>query len=98
MTTTEKITAPFAKTAVDALNRWQACDWTHPFTCGNDRSDAAHVAYAKAHGLGDTGILTATRHGWVCPVCGYKQTWAHAFMLQTPPRPPWIDADGKVQL
>ena len=25
--------------------------------------------------------LLATSQGWVCPVCGYKQDWAHDFML-----------------
>lgn len=89
MTAIEKITAPFPAAAVLALNRWQACDWTHPFTCGN-RNTPEHHAYAKAHGQGDHGILVATRDGWVCPVCGYRQAWAHEFMLQVPPRPPWI--------
>jgi hypothetical protein len=89
MSLPERINAPFSATAVAALNRWQACGWTHPFTCAN-RNTAEHVTYAEAHGQGDHGILTATREGWVCPVCGYSQKWAHEFMLKVPPRPPWM--------
>ena len=25
--------------------------------------------------------LIATEEGWVCPVCDYKQNWAHDFMM-----------------
>lgn len=28
------------------------------------------------------GALVATRHGWVCEECDYRQTWAHEFMLR----------------
>lgn len=86
---TMKLDAPFTREQMDALNRWQRCGWVHPFTCVH-RNDAAHHAYATAHGQGDHGILVATRAGWVCPVCGYEQAWAHDFMLQLPHRPPWI--------
>ena len=24
--------------------------------------------------------LIATKDGWICPVCGYTQNWAHSFM------------------
>ena len=24
--------------------------------------------------------LIATENGWLCPVCGYTQNWAHSFM------------------
>ncbi len=24
--------------------------------------------------------LIATKDGWICPVCGYEQNWAHSFM------------------
>lgn len=27
--------------------------------------------------------LIATKEGWICPVCNYKQDWAHKFMTQT---------------
>lgn len=26
--------------------------------------------------------LVATENGWICPVCGYTQNWAHLFMMQ----------------
>lgn len=89
MSTPERITAPFTPQAVMALNRWQECTWTHPFTCG-DRNTPEHHAYAEAHRQHDHGILVATRRGWVCPVCGYAQDWAHEFMLTLPARPPWM--------
>lgn len=73
---------------VAKLNEWQACPWVHPFTCGGDRGDAAHRAYAAEHG-GDFGQLFATVDGWICPVCDYRQTWAHRFMFSgAPPDPP----------
>jgi hypothetical protein len=45
----------------------------HPFTCGN-RDDHPEIA-------GDKGILVPTTRGWICPICDYKQDWAHDFML-----------------
>jgi len=69
---------------VKALNDWQGCVHLHPFTCGNNRMDEAHIAYQKEHG-GDFGQLVATENGWICPVCGYKQNWAHNFMMQPLP-------------
>jgi hypothetical protein len=26
--------------------------------------------------------LIATENGWICPVCDYKQGWAHSFMAE----------------
>jgi hypothetical protein len=26
--------------------------------------------------------LIATENGWICPVCDYKQNWAHNFMTE----------------
>jgi hypothetical protein len=83
-----KVVSPFTRTQVVALNRWQRTPWVHPFTCGN-RDAPGHRAFAKAHRHSDHGILTATRDGWLCPVCGYRQDWAHDFMLNVPARPPW---------
>lgn len=60
---------------VAALNASQE-GYGHPFTCGGERGDEAHRAYADEHG-GDLGQLVATPRGWVCPVCDYRQTWAH---------------------
>ncbi len=75
----DRITAPWTPAEVEALNLYQQEGRLHPFTCGGDRGDPAHRAYAAEHG-GDNGQLVATEEGWVCPVCRYKQDWAHAFM------------------
>jgi hypothetical protein len=76
----EQIKAPWSQEQIDALNRYQREGNFHPFTCGGNRSDAAHKRYAEEHGDRDWGLLVATPEGWVCPVCGYKQNWAHGFM------------------
>lgn len=34
--------------------------------------------------------LIATNDGWICPVCDYKQKWAHKFMAEKP-RPSAFD-------
>lgn len=73
------IYAPWTDEQVAALNRWQACDWVHPFTCGN-RGDQDHE-----HTGGD--ILVATNAGWQCTSCDYTQNWAHDFMLKLPENP-----------
>lgn len=65
---------------VAALNASQG-SYGHPFTCGGDRMDDAHRAYAEEEG-GDFGQLIATRRGWVCPVCEYRQNWAHPFQFK----------------
>lgn len=66
---------------VAALNAYQARDDSHPFTCGSDnRGDEAHRAVQDEDG-GDLGQLVATRQGWICPACDYRQFWAHDFMF-----------------
>jgi hypothetical protein len=74
------VTAPWTLEEVAALNDYQQNGRFHPFTCGNDRSDDVHVAYAALHRDRDLGLLVATAGGWHCPVCGYFQNWAHDFM------------------
>lgn len=76
-----KIEPPWTPEQVAALNRWQRSPTVHPFTCGGDRGDAAHTAYALEHGQ-DKGQLVASVNGWFCPVCAYRQTWAHDFMVK----------------
>jgi hypothetical protein len=76
-----KITAPWDEATVTALNQWQLNGRVHPFTCGGERMDAAHTAYQLEHG-GDFGQMIATAEGWFCPVCNYRQDWAHDFMAQ----------------
>lgn len=73
--------APFTAEEVEALNAFQTLGGYHPFTCGNDRSDAEHRAYQKVHG-GDLGQLVAKEDGWHCPVCGYHQNWTHKVMIE----------------
>jgi len=68
-----QIRAPFTEAQVEALNRWQKNPEVHPFTCGSGhRKDARH--------LDGEGILVATKAGWICPFCDYRQNWAHDFM------------------
>jgi hypothetical protein len=76
----DKISAPWTMDQVDALNRYQRQGSFHPFTCGGERGDAAHKSYAQEKGDPDWGLLVATPDGWICPVCGYRQDWAHGFM------------------
>ena len=68
-----KITPPWSPEQVAALNAWQANGRVHPFTCGN-RDTPEHDK--------DGGQLIADKTGWRCPVCGYRQYWAHDFMVQ----------------
>ena len=70
--------APWTKDQVEALNHWQRHGQFHPFTCGN-RNDGNHHHEPE---YGDHGALRATKDGWVCPYCNYRQGWAHAFMLK----------------
>lgn len=64
-----KTTAPWSPAEVDALNRFQHYGFVHEFTCP-DAHDGANRA------------LVATKDGWICPHCDYKQDWAHKVMLQ----------------
>jgi hypothetical protein len=82
-----QISAPWTAEQVAALNRWQDAAHVHPFTCGGNRTDATHRAYQASHPDQDFGQLVATENGWACPACGYRQSWAHDFMLTTPPSP-----------
>ena len=76
------VKAPWPPDQVEALNRFQACEWVHPFTCGQ-RDRATHPTITN----GDFGVLIATENGWICPDCDYTQDWAHAHMLSAPPDP-----------
>lgn len=83
-----RIKAPFTPEQVEALNRYQADTRYHAFTCGRNRTDDAHRKYAAEHKQSDYGILVAAREGWICPVCGYRQEWAHGFMAEVGNRGP----------
>ena len=73
---------PWNDETVARLNEHQSDGRFHPYTCGGDRMDDAHRAYQSRYG-GDFGQLVATRDGWFCPACDYRQTWAHP--LPSPP-------------
>jgi hypothetical protein len=81
MSASKKVKAPWTAEQVKSLNGFQTESGMHPFTCGNNRTDAAHLAYAEQHG-GDWGELVATPKGWVCPApgCDYTQDWADEYM------------------
>ena len=65
--------APFTEEQVAALNAAQANPNLHPYTCGSGRrTDAAH--------LDGEGVLVATKTGWVCPYCDYRQDWCHTLL------------------
>lgn len=74
----KRIEAPWSQAMVDHLNAYQKVGLFHPYTCGGERMDQAHQDYAYQH-EGDYGQMIATTDGWVCPVCDYRQTWAHVF-------------------
>ncbi len=64
-----KITTPWTKEIVDALNAWQKQTTMHPFTC-LEHSDVP---------------LIATQEGWHCEAevgCDYTQNWAWDFMAK----------------
>lgn len=60
---------PWTQETVDALNERQKSGTVHPYTCGGNRTDAAH--------LDGEGVLVATVNGWMCPYCDYRQDWFH---------------------
>jgi hypothetical protein len=72
----DRITAPWSAEQVDALNRFQRAHFMHPFTC-------------PGHDGGGDRDLVATRAGWVCCHCDYRQDWAHSFMLDKPVEHMW---------
>lgn len=59
-----KVYAPWEPEVVMELNTYQAVERFHPFTC-------------ERHS--DTKLF-ATREGWECPECGYRQSWAHEWI------------------
>jgi len=77
------IKAPWTAEQVDTLNQFQRSPAIHPFTC-------------PGHAGGGDRTLVATRSGWICPHCDYRQDWFHDFMVRweaardclrlTPPR------------
>lgn len=74
MTDMERTQPPWNQEQVDALNAFQHAGMFHPFTCGLDHTNPEH--------LDGEGVLLATKDGWVCPYCPYRQGWAWKFMLE----------------
>lgn len=65
------IVAPWSDDVIEGLNRYQVSGVCHPYTCGSgNRKDVRHSD--------NEGVLQATRNGWVCPFCDYKQKYALA--------------------
>lgn len=60
------IRAPWTAEQIDALNAHQAQSQFHPYTCPNWHGDPA-----------ERRNLVATKDGWICRHCDYKQNWAH---------------------
>lgn len=71
MNMADKITAPWTPDQVDRLNRFQRLGYVHEFTCPDSHNGADRT-------------LVATKNGWICPHCDYRQDWAHAAMLDVP--------------
>ncbi|MBO0719048.1 MAG: hypothetical protein J2P55_17195 [Rhizobiales bacterium] len=67
------IRAPWSTDEIAALNRYQRRGMFHPFTCPH------HTGME-----GDDRMLFATRDGWICAHCDYRQDWAHRAMLTAP--------------
>lgn len=76
------VKAPWTDEQVANLNRWQKCGYVHEFTCPKD-----HAAEAGHHA---TVALYAHHSGWICPLCDYRQDWAHAMMTLGPPPNPLL--------
>lgn len=53
---------------VDNLNRYQKVGFFHEYTCRDDHDGAR--------------AMVATKHGLVCPSCGYRQTRVGTFQLE----------------
>lgn len=80
----KRIQAPFTLEQVEKLNAFQESNTFHPFTCcspDNIKECFRRNKTGKSY-KDNTGILTATLEGWICPCGKYKQDWAHAFMLE----------------
>lgn len=61
---------------VAMLEGRQADASLHPYTCGGDRTDRAHVWHAD-EACEEAGLLFPTVRGWKCPACDYRQFWSH---------------------
>ena len=60
-----KIETLWSEQTVKELNEYQNNGKFHPYTCINYHD-------------GDRNLI-ATKDGWICKHCDYKQNWAHQF-------------------
>ena len=65
------IRPPWTDEQVDGLNAYQKHAPFHEFTCRDDDCRAG-----KPDPRSRYAPLRATREGWVCDWCGYRQAWA----------------------
>lgn len=65
----DMVNVPWTPDQVASLNAFQQCDDWHPFTCANGCGDQQRHR-----------VLIARVDGWQCPICDYRQAWAHGFM------------------
>lgn len=77
MSELETIEAPWTDEQIEGLNHFQQAGYFHPFTCGNRDSNT----HPWRDGEPDFGLLVATKDGWICRDCEYKQYWAYSLML-----------------
>lgn len=63
--------APFTDEQVAILNAYQQRDDVHPYTC-----EAWHGEPAERRNL------VATKDGWRCRHCTYRQDWAHSIHFE----------------
>ncbi len=65
------IRTPWSDDDVELLNNYQMDGSGHPYTCEN-RGNGSHAITNS-----ETGMLVATRNGWICYDCDYRQDWAY---------------------
>jgi hypothetical protein len=88
-----RVQAPWSDEYVNRLNAHQNDNSRHPYTCGSgNRTDSRH--------LDGEGKLIATKWGWLCPFCDYRQSWAVGRFPEgeSPGRMPAADAPRKPSL
>ncbi len=74
----ESLKVPWTDEQVKNMNAWQQCGWVHPFTCGG-----------KIDGKDCRADLIATKDGWICKHCDYKQYWCLDIQANSPPPSPY---------
>ena len=60
-----KLEAPWSGDTVEALSHMQTHGTDHPYTCAGGGGPCR----------GENVILYPTTARWLCPKCGFRQTW-----------------------